>query len=494
MKKILKQTTVSLITAAILGSIIPMKSHAEEITKPISENNTNQVNTQTSIPAPPILQGRAVNTNYPQMPKPNVEAFSNEDGTGTGYLDVSWEPVEGITKYQIILFNGSIHSYWDVPADQTTWTTKDKGMFPTNEQIEAGQVNFRRDGKGTDFVVDPSTLYKKAFEINGGLNYSNSSEYYVRVTAVHEDGASPISYATKTSILVETPLNFGANGYKIDNENGFVDLEWDQVLGAKGYKVSIWNGNEYQTFDVGNVTNWSTKNKGIWPTNIDIQNNQYQLNTDRKGTELPIDPLSTYKITGNTFSDTFLFKVSAYNFDNYSFITESSDVSFSSILASENETYENQEFNQIETLFAAIESMPEEIASKENEDTVNWLSKNTGINFVLEEANIKVLNENTITPAFSISGCTGAIGWALISAGIPATKILKLKKAIDALGGATKFAKAFYSSYKLYRSYGNSKTTAVSRAVKSISKNLKTDLQFALMDFFNINNIIANCT
>ncbi|MEH7453436.1 hypothetical protein [Gottfriedia acidiceleris] len=191
MKKLFKQAIVTVITAAILGTIIPMKSHAEIIPEP------NQVNSQTNLP---IIQGRAVNDKYLQMSRPTVETYSNEDGSGTGYLDVSWMPVDGVTKYQVILFNGSIHSYWDIPANQNTWTTKGKGMFPTKEQIGGGQVNFRRDGTGTDFSAGPSKLYKKAFEVNGGLNYSDSNEYYVRVTAVFEDGASPISYPTNSTI------------------------------------------------------------------------------------------------------------------------------------------------------------------------------------------------------------------------------------------------------------------------------------------------------
>lgn len=138
MKNLFKQATVTVITAAILGSIIPMKSHAEEISKPYLETPFNQVNIQTSLPTPPIIKSRAVNEKYPQMSMPTVEAFSNDDGTGTRYLDVSWEPIENATKYQVILFNGSIHSYWDVPADETFWTTKGKGMFPTDAQIDNG--------------------------------------------------------------------------------------------------------------------------------------------------------------------------------------------------------------------------------------------------------------------------------------------------------------------------------------------------------------------
>ncbi|MFD4704844.1 hypothetical protein ACFWM3_08230 [Gottfriedia sp. NPDC058432] len=51
-------------------------------------------------------------------------------------------------------------------------------------------------------ATDPYKLYSKAFEVNGsGLNYSDSTVYYVKVTAVHEDGANPISHATSSTFL-----------------------------------------------------------------------------------------------------------------------------------------------------------------------------------------------------------------------------------------------------------------------------------------------------
>lgn len=52
------------------------------------------------LEAPPIKQGRAINAKYSRMETPTVEAFSHEDGSGTGYLNVTWEPVENATKYQ----------------------------------------------------------------------------------------------------------------------------------------------------------------------------------------------------------------------------------------------------------------------------------------------------------------------------------------------------------------------------------------------------------
>ncbi|MFD4707504.1 hypothetical protein ACFWM3_22005 [Gottfriedia sp. NPDC058432] len=321
MKKLFKQAIVTAITAAILGSIIPIKSHAEEISKPISENNINQVNTQTSLPTPPIIQGRAVNDKYPQLPAPTVEAFSNDDGNGTGYLNVSWKPVEGITKYQVILFNGSIHSYWDVPADETTWTTKGKRMFPTLEQIEAGQVNFKRDNSGTDFLTDPSVLYKRAFEINGGLNYSENKSYYVRVTAVHSDGARPISYAVSSTIPLSTPEVTVSSVETYTKLKGSINLEWQPVIGATGYIIWMFNGKEYESFDIGNQTSWSTSNKGIWPTKDDILNGVNKLHKDGTGTDLPLNPSELYSLNNfNVENDlNYKIKVSAYNeYGNFS--------------------------------------------------------------------------------------------------------------------------------------------------------------------------------
>ncbi|PFH90602.1 hypothetical protein [Bacillus sp. AFS088145] len=63
-----KNVIVITITATILGSIIPMKSHAEEIAKPSNEKTINQVSTQSSLTAQSILLVRVVNTKYSQMP------------------------------------------------------------------------------------------------------------------------------------------------------------------------------------------------------------------------------------------------------------------------------------------------------------------------------------------------------------------------------------------------------------------------------------------
>lgn len=201
------------------------------------------------LPAPPILMPAAVNPDYSQMEKPIVEAHSN--GDGTGYLDVSWNPVEGAEKYQVILFNGNRHSYWDVAATETSWTTQGKGMFPTPSQIEAGQVDFLRTGTGGEFALNPNDLYTKAYELNGGLDYRNSVDYYIRVTTVYDDGASPISYPTKVKIPLATPQVFH-QFLNAETDSTSLHLEWDRVLGATAYRVTIIS-NEQKLIDDLNV-------------------------------------------------------------------------------------------------------------------------------------------------------------------------------------------------------------------------------------------------
>ncbi|WP_159563698.1 hypothetical protein [Exiguobacterium sp. 8H] len=118
---------------------------------------------------------------------------------------MSWEAIPGAEKYQVILFNGAYHSYWDVPATETSWTTKGKGMFPTPEQLQTGTIDYLRNGSGMELLAQPSPLYEQAYEQKGGTDYSFTDNYYVRLTAVHADGARPISPAVTARIPLMEP-------------------------------------------------------------------------------------------------------------------------------------------------------------------------------------------------------------------------------------------------------------------------------------------------
>lgn len=79
------------------------------------------------------------------------------------------------------------------------------------------------------------------------------------------------------------------------NGSGYANLWWNVVPGASSYDVLIWNGHNYQSFNVGNVTHWTTKGQGIWPTASEIQQGKYLLHTDKSGAELALDPSSVYQ-------------------------------------------------------------------------------------------------------------------------------------------------------------------------------------------------------
>lgn len=73
-----------------------------------------------------------------------------------------------------------------------------------------------------------------------------------------------------------------------------MNLIWEKVQNAKGYKINIYNGKEYQSYDVGDVDHWTTQNKNIWPTSEEIKAGSYKLHTDGKGRELALDPSPVY--------------------------------------------------------------------------------------------------------------------------------------------------------------------------------------------------------
>ncbi|MEL4028344.1 hypothetical protein [Caldifermentibacillus hisashii] len=69
-----------------------------------------------------------------------------------------------------------------------------------------------------------------------------------------------------------------------------------------------------------------------------------------------------------------------------------------------------------------------------------------------------------------------------------------MKKAIDLLGGVSKTVERIYSKYKLYKSWNYRTTAAWRRAVEDTSKTLSSDVKNAFLDFFNISQVITQCT
>ncbi|HDR7933946.1 TPA: hypothetical protein QCY26_005714, partial [Bacillus pacificus] len=85
-------------------------------------------------------------------------------------------------------------------------------------------------------------------------------------------GESPLSDGVVPFIPLEQVKKPDGSAYinATDKETGYVTLKWDAVPAASGYKVWVYNGKDYEAFDVGDKTNWTTQNEKIWPTKDEI--------------------------------------------------------------------------------------------------------------------------------------------------------------------------------------------------------------------------------
>jgi len=247
----------------------------------------------------------AVDYQYPTLSAPTGTVTSNNDGSG--YANLSWNTVKGATGYRIKMFNGATYQTFNV-GNVTSWSTKGKGIWPTADEIAAGKYQLHSDGKGTELSTYPSEVYS-----NAGTKYANSRLYYFRVSAIFPGGESDNSEAYTPIMPLNqpkaTPFANSTGG-----DNGYVKLSWDEDPNAAGYKVWIYNGKNYESFDVGNITTWTTQGKGIWPTASEITSGRYLLHSDGKGTELAKDPSAVYKNSGGRYPDNtnYWFRVTAY--------------------------------------------------------------------------------------------------------------------------------------------------------------------------------------
>lgn len=257
-----------------------------------SENSTNK----------PYL---AVDYHYPTLNAPTGTVTSNNDGTG--YANLKWDAVKGATGYRIKIFNGANYETFDV-GNTTSWSTKGKGIWPTADEIAAGKYQLHHDGKGTELSTYPREVYS-----NAGTTYATSRLYYFRISAIFPGGESSNS-AAYTPILPLNQPKATPFANSIGGDNGYVKLSWDEDASAAGYKVWIYNGKTYESFDVGKVTTWTTQGKGIWPTAEEIAAGRYLLHTDGKGAELAKDPSPVYKNSGGRYPDNtnYWFRVTSY--------------------------------------------------------------------------------------------------------------------------------------------------------------------------------------
>ncbi|MCA1057597.1 DNRLRE domain-containing protein [Rossellomorea aquimaris] len=179
-------------------------------------------------------------------------------------------------------------------------------------------VNVGRDQWAKADVTQVVKEWNKGTRTNYGFKLhtnGNKMTHWKKVVSASNSSNKPYVSVTYTTLGAAQQPTVKAYSSGKNTGTGYFDLSWSKVTGATGYKVAIFNGKEYQHFDVKNTTSWSTKGKKIWPTPAEIERGTYGLHRDGKGTEFPNDPKSTYVASGGKYTNShnYWFRVIAYN-------------------------------------------------------------------------------------------------------------------------------------------------------------------------------------
>ncbi|QNR22528.1 DNRLRE domain-containing protein (plasmid) [Exiguobacterium sp. Helios] len=228
------------------------------------------------------------NTSYKKLLAPKVEVVVSENNEVdeesedvmvstplTSDLHVSWEPVEDVIKYQVLFYNGHESTYFDVPGNQTSWTTENKKIFPTDEQLSNGELSFRTNDDGKILPRSPGPLYKKV-NSSLGVNQDLDSGYQISITAVHQDGSREPSQKTSVKIPLEEPEVWIEDELVNDDGTLAIELGWNKAKDTTT-EILVYNGKSYDVYDVGDATTWKSEQVKIYSdTNLIVRTKSAQ--------------------------------------------------------------------------------------------------------------------------------------------------------------------------------------------------------------------------
>ncbi|WP_214770703.1 DNRLRE domain-containing protein [Exiguobacterium sp. s133] len=250
-----------------------------------------------------------ISYSYPQMKGLKAEPYPTAAGSSTGYINLSWAKANEAIGYRLQLFNGK---GWRTiyKGTSTSFSTKNKKIWPTTVQFKekdslTGGIAFR-EGDGMELPLDPSPMYRTSSDSN-----TTSKAYQFRVVADYELGSGEVSTVAKPvldGIIPENPESPQLEDVQSNDNDpkGWFELEWDETEGATSYDLMIYNGTKYERIPVGNVTNWSSKGKRLFPTEEQLNSSSSEGTFRQKGDgrDFLSDPRSMYSSTGIKHEET----------------------------------------------------------------------------------------------------------------------------------------------------------------------------------------------
>ncbi|MED4632296.1 hypothetical protein P9443_05140 [Peribacillus frigoritolerans] len=168
----------------------------------------------------------------------------------------------------------------------------------------------------------------------------------------------------------------------------------------------------------------------------------------------------------------------------------SSNFQTSTALATSEDSAIQDDYKGLIEFFDLIDSIPQEVIDSGEQEVANWLSEETGLALIAEDGIIKSSSFQTR----GFLGCSAAILGVLAGVGIPFTKILKLKKAISALGGMGKLVDDVLPLAREYqKKEGLGKIAALKKATKKKAPELGGQFIDAIADIAGITAVADAC-
>lgn len=138
------------------------------------------------------------------------------------------------------------------------------------------------------------------------------------------------------------------------------------------------------------------------------------------------------------------------------------------------------DYDGLTEIFSAIEDIPESVIERGDKAVKEWLERR-----IQSAADLH-------TRGFW--GCVWAVAKFAALNAIAVSKILKIRKAIKALGGARNFVAVFQYAYRAALKKGYSKWGAVWFAAKHVARVSGVEVAAAIASFFEIDAVWNNCT
>lgn len=268
--------------------------------------------------------------------------YDSTTGTNYSYIKFDLSSVSGklVTAASLNLYCN--HSYYaTIPNavwidtvnsawDQSThnWYNKPGSTFlTTGNAVRDTWASFDVTKAVAGWASYPAKSANYGFKIHEN---GNGQTYWKKFRSMGNSSGNPYVSITYSEIPAAPTATMFTNNDGSDTR--FVNLAWSPVAGATGYKVAIFNGKDYEYFDVpgGNTTSWTSYNKKIWPTTGEISQGRYLLHNDGLGDELPYDPNSVYVNSNGSYTNAhhYYFRVKAYNANGESNVSAATVVFF----------------------------------------------------------------------------------------------------------------------------------------------------------------------